>query len=107
MAPSTCYAARDRALSARAVRDAELTPRLVALWKANYEVHGSRKLWKAAHRAGIDIGRDQTARLMRRAAIQGARRSKRVAPHAATTAPAATPISSSAGSRRLSPIGCG
>jgi transposase InsO family protein len=46
--------------------------------EGNYEVYGSRKLWKAARRAGIDIGRDQTARLMRRAAIQGARRSKRV-----------------------------
>jgi transposase InsO family protein len=35
-------------------------------------------LWKAARRAGIDIGRDQTARLMRQAGIQGALRSKRV-----------------------------
>ncbi len=50
----------------------------MALWKANYEVYGSRKLWKAARRAGIDIGRDQTARLMRKAAIRGATRSKRV-----------------------------
>jgi transposase InsO family protein len=35
-------------------------------------------VWKAARRAGIDIGRDQTARLMRHAGIQGALRSKRV-----------------------------
>jgi len=78
MAPSTYYAARNRAPSRRAQRDAELIPRLVELWKANYEVYGSRKLWKAARRSGIDIGRDQTRRLMRKAAIQGARRSKRV-----------------------------
>ena len=78
VAPSTYYAARDRAPSARAERDTELTPRLVGIWKANYEVYGSRKLWKAARRAGIEIGRDQTARLMRKADIQGARRSKRV-----------------------------
>jgi putative transposase len=78
VAPSTYDAARDRPLSARASRDAALTPRLVALWKASYEVYGSRKLWKAARRAGIDIGRDQTARLMRRAGIRGARRGKRV-----------------------------
>src|SRR5204862_4474610 len=32
----------------------------------------------AARRAGIDIGRDQTARLMRQAGIQGAWRSRRV-----------------------------
>ena len=49
-----------------------------AQWKANYEVYGSRKLWKAARRAGIDIGRDQTARLMGQAGIHGALRSKRV-----------------------------
>jgi len=78
VAPSTYYAARDRAPSRRAQRDAELVWRLVELWKANYEVYGSRKLWKAARRAGIDIGRDQTRRLMRQAGIQGARRTKRV-----------------------------
>ena len=78
VASSTYYAARDRAPSARAQRDAELILRLVELWKTNYEVYGSRKLWKAARRAGIDIGRDQTRRLMRQAGIQGALRSKRV-----------------------------
>ena len=78
VASSTYYAARDRPLSERAQRDAELVPRLVGLWKENYEVYGSRKLWKAARRAGIEIGRDQTARLMRRAGIQGALRSKRI-----------------------------
>ncbi len=78
MAPSTYYAARGRAPSARAQRDADLVPQLVEIWKDNYEVYGSRKLWKAARRAGIDIGRDQTRRLMRKAEIRGARRSKRV-----------------------------
>jgi transposase InsO family protein len=78
VASSSYYAARGRAPSARAQRDAELVPRLVKLWEDNYKVYGSRKLWKAARRAGIDIGRDQTRRLMRKAAIQGARRSKRV-----------------------------
>ena len=48
------------------------------LWKENYEVYGSRKLWKAARRSGIEIGRDQTARLMRQAGIQGVLRAKRV-----------------------------
>jgi transposase InsO family protein len=78
VAPSTYYAARNRPLSSRAVRDAELVPRLVGIWKANYQVYGSRKLWKTARRAGIEIGRDQTARLMRQAGIQGVLRSKRV-----------------------------
>ena len=82
VAQSTYYAARDRPLSVRAQRDAELMPRLVELWKANYEVYGVRKLWKAARRAGIEIGRDQTARLMRQAGIRGALRSQAGQDHA-------------------------
>jgi putative transposase len=78
VASSTYYAVRDRPPSARARRDAKLTPRLVKLWKDNYQVYGSRKLWKTARRAGIEIGRDQTARLMRQAGIQGVLRCKRV-----------------------------
>jgi len=78
VALSTYYAARDREPSPRALRDAELVPRLVEIWTANYQVYGARKLWNAARRAGIEIGRDQTARLMRLAGIQGATRSKRV-----------------------------
>ena len=78
MAPSSYYAAKTRTPSARARRDEELIPRLVELWEANYRVYGVRKLWKAARRAGIMIGRDQTARLMRAAGVEGARRSKRV-----------------------------
>ena len=78
MASSSYYAARDRPLSQRARRDGELTPRLTEIWKDNYQVYGSRKLWKTARRAGIEIGRDQTARRMRQAGIQGVLRSKRV-----------------------------
>jgi putative transposase len=78
VAPSTYYAAKDRGPSARAISDAVLIPELVTLWNANYCVYGVRKLWKTARRAGIDIGRDQTGRLMRVAGIEGATRSKRV-----------------------------
>jgi transposase InsO family protein len=78
VAQSTYYAARGRPCSARERRDQELTPRLEKLWKDNYQVYGARKLWKAARRTGIEIGRDQTARLMRRAQIQGVLRTKRV-----------------------------
>lgn len=78
MAPSTYYDTKNRVPSARAQRDAVLTPVLVALWEDNYRVYGARKLWKAARRAGHDIGRDQVARLMRAAGIEGVRRGKRV-----------------------------
>jgi putative transposase len=78
VAPSTYYDTKTRPVSARARRDADLGPALVALWEDNYRVYGVRKLWKTARRAGHDVGRDQVARLMRAAAIEGARRGKRV-----------------------------
>lgn len=77
IAPSSFYSAKSRPLSARAERDAELRPKLRALWKRNYSVYGRRKLWKAARRAGWDVGRDQVARLMRLEGIRGATRAKK------------------------------
>jgi putative transposase len=78
VAPSTYYSAKSRPPSARAVRDAVMLPILLTLWKANYSVYGAHKLWKAARRAGHDIGRDQVARLMRQAGIRGIKRGRRV-----------------------------
>ena len=78
IAPSTYYDARSRPPSARARRHAAMTAALVGLWEANYRVYGARKLWKAARRAGWEIGRDQVARLMRAAGICGATRQRRV-----------------------------
>ena len=79
MAPSTYYAAkrREQHPSARAQRDAAMMPVLMALWVANRKVYGAHKLWKAARRAGHDIGRDATARLMRLMAIEGVSRRRR------------------------------
>jgi putative transposase len=81
VAPSTYYAAKRREAepSARARRDALLMPILLALWVANRKVYGAHKLWKAAGRAGHEIGRDQVGRLMRELGIEGiGRRRKRV-----------------------------
>ena len=81
IAPSTYYAALKRrvAPSDRAVRDAVMLQVLMVLWVTNRKVYGAHKLWKAARRAGHDIGRDQTARLMRELDIRGiSRRRKKV-----------------------------
>ena len=61
VAASTYYSAKSRQLSARAVRDAVMVRVLMVLWVANRKVYGAHKLWKAARRAGHDIGRDQVA----------------------------------------------
>ena len=78
MAPSTYYAAKGRAPSARVKRDAALLVVLAAIHVVNFSVYGARKTWKAMVRAGHDVGRDQVARLMRQAGLRGVRRTKRV-----------------------------
>jgi len=79
IASSTYYAAKQRVTSPspRVVRDAAMTQVLMVLWVANKKVYGAHKLWKAARRAGHNIGRDQVARLMRAMEIQGVSRKRR------------------------------
>ncbi len=37
------------------------------VFEDNFSVYGVRKMWKAMQRAGWNIGRDQTARVMKQA----------------------------------------
>ena len=60
-----------RGLSARRLRDAVLVERISTVHRDNYGVYGVRKMWHALRRDGIDIGREQTARLMRLAGVSG------------------------------------
>ena len=60
-----------RGLSARRLRDAVLVDRISAVHRDNYGVYGVRKMWHALRRDGIEIGREQTARLMRLAGVSG------------------------------------
>ena len=78
VAPSSYYEFKSRQPSARAKRDEVMGPVVRQLWEDNYRVYGARKVWKAARRGGHDVGRDQVARLMRAAGIEGVRRTKRV-----------------------------
>lgn len=83
IAPTSYWSAKTRPPCARAIRDAELGPKIEALWERNYSVYGRRKLAKAARKAGLGIGRDQVARLMRAQGIRGASRArKRFTTHA-------------------------
>jgi putative transposase len=70
-APSTYYAAKGRALSARAVSDAALKPVVLAVFEENFEVYGMEKLWAELGRRGVAVGRDRVARLMRELGIAG------------------------------------
>lgn len=58
------------------MRDGQLIEQLKIIHAANYGVFGVRKMWHAMRRAGWQIGRDQTARLMRIAGLCGVRRGR-------------------------------
>lgn len=68
------YAARRRAPSARALRDAELVEVVRRVHAVNYSVYGVRKMQAALAREGVVVGRDQTRRLMRLAGVRGVHR---------------------------------
>ncbi len=66
------------------LEDADLANALVTLHREEWSVYGVRKLYRAARHAGLDIGRDQVARLMRIAGIRGVVRGRH---HTTTTRP--------------------
>ena len=76
IAPAPYYAAKTRPPAARALRDAERAPLIARVHKENYGVYGARKMHAALRRDGVEIGRDQTARLMRELGLAGVRRGK-------------------------------
>ena len=77
IAPSSYYAAKAHPVSAADLADAWAANALFGLWKKHRKVYGVRKLWHAASRAGLDLGRDQVGRLMGLAGIDGVRRGRR------------------------------
>jgi hypothetical protein len=66
-----------RTLPPAVLEDAYLANALYTLWVENWGVHGARKLWHAARRAGLDVGRGHVARLMKVAGIHGVVRGRR------------------------------
>ena len=71
IAPSTYYATKATPVSEAALAEAYLVNALVTLWQENWGVYGVRKMWHAARRAGLEVGRDQVGRLMQVAGIRG------------------------------------
>ncbi len=60
-----------RGASARALRDTALMEHIRQVYAENYQVYGVKKMWHVLRREGIDIGREQVARLMRLAGVSG------------------------------------
>jgi putative transposase len=83
IAPSTYYehAARAREperMPARAKRDAELMGEIRRVFDENFGVYGVRKVWRQMLREGFEVARCTVARLMKKMALQGVIRGKRV-----------------------------
>jgi Integrase core domain/HTH-like domain len=74
IAPQTYYKWRARPIRPAELEEAYLVNEIVDLYRRNKCVYGVRKMWHAARRAGLRVGRDQVGRLMRIACIQGVRR---------------------------------
>ncbi|MCT1777149.1 IS3 family transposase [Brachybacterium sp. p3-SID957] len=70
-------ASKNRNASARSVRDEILIEEVQRIHQENYSVYGVRKTWHAMQHAGWDVGRDQVARLMKIAGLQGVRRGRK------------------------------
>jgi putative transposase len=74
---STQYARRSRKPSRRELADRELLIEIEAARTGYRRAYGARKTWKELRRRGVDAGRDQVARVMRRHGVEGKFRGRR------------------------------
>ena len=74
---SAYYARKTRPLSRRAQVDRLLLERIRAVHERNYCSYGSRRVWKALRREGLQVGRCRVERLMRTQGITSIRQRKR------------------------------
>lgn len=74
IAPQTYYRWLACPVRPAELEEAYLVNAIVNIYRRNKYVYGVRKMWHAARRAGLALGRDQVGRLMRIAGIQGVRR---------------------------------
>lgn len=74
---STHYARRSRVPSRRELRHRELLIEIEAARTGYRRVYGARKTWLELRRRGVDAGRDQVARVMRRHGIEGKLRGRK------------------------------
>ena len=73
IAPSTYHAAKSRPPSARAVRDADLKPKILQVWEENLSVYGADKIWDQLNKDGTIVARCTVERLMADLGIAGCR----------------------------------
>ena len=70
----------------RVQRDVELKQEIRRVFDENFQVYGVRRVWRQLRREGFDVARCRVARLMKKMALQGVIRGKRVRTTVADTA---------------------
>jgi transposase InsO family protein len=83
IAPSTYHAhaarrAEPETAPARVKRDDKLSVAIKRVFNENFQVYGVRKVWRQMLREGHDVARCTVARLMKKMALQGVIRGRRV-----------------------------
>jgi putative transposase len=83
IAPSTYHAhvrrrSQPETAPRRVQRDVELMQEIRRVFDENFQVYGVRKVWRQLRREGIDVARCTVARLMKKMALQGVIRGRRV-----------------------------
>ena len=81
IAPSTYFRCRAQQADpptrpARARRDDELRVAIRRIYDTNFQVYGSRKVWRELRRAGVEVARCTVVRLMRAMGLAGAVRGR-------------------------------
>jgi putative transposase len=74
---STHYARRSRKPSRRELADRQLLLEIESARTGYRRVYGARKTWLELRRRGVDVGRDQVARVMREHGIEGKLRGRK------------------------------
>ena len=77
---SASYEQRNHTLSRRAVTDAELTEKIIAIHETSKGTYGAPRVHAELRRAGFHLGKKRVARLMRQAGLAGRARSGSAAP---------------------------
>ena len=83
IAPSTYHArvacrTKPDTAPARVKRDTMLSVEIKRVYEANFQVYGVRKVWRQMLREGYNVARCTVARLMKKMALQGVIRGRRV-----------------------------
>jgi putative transposase len=76
VSPSCYYAFKKRGKSAREIEDERLRAKSTAIYEANYNCYGVRKLWRALLNTGERTARCTVERLMKQSGLRGAVRGK-------------------------------